>query len=147
MTGFLRHFALASIAVTAAVAALMTANVARADTVYTYTLAGSCCSGGAPFGTLTVHDAGGGTYNLTLNMSPNNLLGTGSHFALTFDMAGGTISALSSAMTTAGFSIAQNGGASTVNNAPFGDWNYAIGCSNNPTAGCGTSLALTITGA
>jgi hypothetical protein len=123
----------------------------HADTITTYnfTNPGSCCSTGTtPFGTVQVDDNGSGTDVVTLSMAPNVILGGGSHYAISFEMAtGATISPLSSSMTTAGFKIVDNG-TTTVDNDPFHGFDYAIDCTNNfGSGGCGSTLTFTITSA
>jgi hypothetical protein len=146
----LRDRSLAGLVMMAAAMYLGFVSQGHADTIttYSFTNPGSCCSTGTtPFGTVTVDDNGSGTDVVTVNMAPNNLLGTGSHYAFAFDMAAGAhISSLSSVMTTAGFTIADNG-TSTVDNDPFHGFDFAIDCGKNPTGGCGQSLTFTITGA
>jgi hypothetical protein len=126
----------------------VSAGHADTTTTYNFTNPGSCCSTGtSPFGTVTVVANGAGTDVVTVSMAPNNLIATGSHYAFTFEMATtATISPLSTAMSTAGFNIADNG-TSTVDNDPFHGFDYAIDCSLNPTGGCGQTLTFTITGA
>jgi len=118
-------------------------------TVYDYDNPGSCCSTGTtPFGTVTVvADVTTHVDSVTVQMAPNIIIGTGSHFAFSFEMANtALISTLSAAMLADGFSISDNG-TTSVNNDPFQGFDYAVDCSNNPTGGCGTSLTLTITNA
>jgi hypothetical protein len=143
-----RSSVLAGLITVAASLGFVSASHANTITTYDFTNPGSCCgTGTVPFGTVTVNDNGSGTDVVTVNMAPNNLLGTGSHYAFAFNMASGAdISALSSAMTTAGFTIADNG-TSTVDNDPFHGFNFAIDCGNNPTGGCGQTLTFTITSA
>ena len=67
-----------------AAVALLAAAPAKAAT---FTL--SQCCGAGPFGTATgAFLANGTTAEITINMNPNYILDTGSHFAATFSLVG-----------------------------------------------------------
>src|SRR5258707_417484 len=53
-----------------------------------FNLTQSNAFGTGNFGTVTVTDLGGGSADIKLDVSPNFILSTGSHFAFTFSLAG-----------------------------------------------------------
>ena len=99
--------------------------------------------GSAPFGTITT-SVDGSNLDVTVSVAPNFDVTTGSHFALTFDLAtsGLTITGLPSPFTQV------IGG--PFSNAPYGaDFNYAITCPKGGASSCGdaTGFSFVIDGA
>ena len=100
--------------------------------------------GSGPFGTITT-TVDGANLDVTVNVAPNFDVTTGSHFALTFDLAtsGLSITGLPSPFT-------QVTSGSPFSNAPYGaDFNYAIACPKGGANSCGdaTGFSFVIDGA
>jgi hypothetical protein len=88
----------------------------------TYNLTLSDAFGTGSFGTVTVADLGSGVADIAVNVDPNFIVDTGSHFPLTFSLAGGAVDATS--FSNNHFSLATTLG--PYANSPFGDFTSAI---------------------
>jgi hypothetical protein len=127
--------------------------VAGPASAATFTL--SDFAGTGVFGTATATDLGAqpgstDTVDLFINMAPNVLIDTGSHFSLTLSLIGtGRIDPTSIAFQTppgsGGFTVEAHGG--SYMNAPFGNFTDALSadCSPSMGTGCGSTLDLHIT--
>jgi hypothetical protein len=125
----------------------------------TFNLSGCCGTG--PFGTATGVDLGAqtgstDTVEITVQMSPNFILDTGSHFAATFSLVGtGRVDATNLDALNGGnppnffdTNPHQTVAANFYSNSPFGDFSDAItgNCgSGSSSGGCGTKLVFDIT--
>jgi hypothetical protein len=96
----------------------------QADTLSfgTYNFTQSTAFGTGSFGAVTVSNLGGGTARIDVEVAPNFLLDTGSHFPLTFSLAGtGTVDTTS--FNSSHFSLVSG---SSFSNSPFGTFTSAI---------------------
>lgn len=80
----------------------------------TYDLTQSDAFGTGSFGQVTVSDLTGGTAHVLVNVAPNYLLDTGSHFAFTFSLAGGSVDV--SSISSPHFQLVSG---SSFDNSPF----------------------------
>lgn len=134
-----------------AAVALLAAAPAKAAT---FTL--SECCGAGPFGTATgAFLANGTTAEITINMNPNYILDTGSHFAATFSLVGTgrvdgtTLDTLNGGNPPNFFdtNTHQTVAANFYSNSPFGKFSDAItgNCgSGSSSGGCGSTLVFDI---
>jgi hypothetical protein len=88
----------------------------------TYALTQSNAFGTGSFGSVTVSALGANDANILVNVSPNFLLDTGSHFATTFSLAGGSVDTTS--FSSSHFSLVPGSG--PFSNSPFGTFTSAI---------------------
>jgi hypothetical protein len=88
----------------------------------TYALTQSEAFGTGSFGSVTVSALGANDANILVNVSPNFLLDTGSHFATTFSLAGGSVDTTS--FSSSHFSLVPGSG--PFSNSPFGTFTSAI---------------------
>jgi len=111
-------------------------------------------AGTGNFGSITATDLGAmpgstDTVDLFINMAPNVLIDTGSHFSLTLSLLGtGRIDPASVMFQTApgsgGITVEAHGG--SYMNSPFGNFTDALSadCSPSMGTGCGSTLDLHI---
>jgi len=117
------------------------ATLTPAQSFTTFNLTLSDAFGTGSFGTVKVSDLGGGTADILVNVAPNFILDTGSHFALTFSLvAGGTVQA-GSVSPNPNFSLVSGSG--PFGNSPFGNFNTAIQ-SSCTQGNCGPSNGQTL---
>jgi hypothetical protein len=123
----------------------------------TFNLSGCCGTG--PFGTATGVDLGAqtgstDTVEITVQMSPNFILDTGSHFAATFSLVGtgrvdgANLDALNGGNPPNFFDTNPHLTVAGYSNSPFGDFKDAItgNCgSGSSSGGCGSKLVFDIT--
>jgi hypothetical protein len=106
----------------------------------TYLLNVSDRFGAGPFGSVTVSDLGGGTAEIEVDVAPNFLLDTGSHFTMTLSLAG-SASIDANSFSSSYFHLASG---DSFKNAPFQSFTSAI--SADCTKGnCGPTLGSSLT--
>jgi hypothetical protein len=140
--GVMRRFGLVLGLVVASLSVPLTS---EASTVSfgTYIFTQSDAFGTGSFGSVTVSNLGGGVANVSVNMSPNYILDTGSHWAGTFSLAGaGTVDpnafGTGHAFSSTHFSLATGG---SFSNSPFGTFTSAIQA-DCTKGNCGPTLGI-----
>jgi hypothetical protein len=110
----------------------------------TYDFTQSNAFGTGSFGTVTVSDLGGGTAKIDVEVNPDFIIETGSHFAFTFSLAGGTVD--TSSFNSTRFSLDAPPPAGGYTNDPFKFFTSAIdgACGNGGTTICGSSLIFDV---
>ncbi len=130
---------------TAAVALLAFLPAAKAATFTQSDFAGAGTYGTA---TATCGDAACDIVNVNIDMTPNVLLQTGSHFLLTLSLAGtGFIDPLSIALTDGtNISVLAHTSPASYQNGPFKFFSDGISadCGNGGSSGCGSTLSFTV---
>lgn len=104
------------------------------------------------FGTITATDNGGGNVDVLVQMAPNFIIDTGSHFALTLSLIG-TGRIVESSFNLVGgvdvFTAQPHLAVAAYSNSPFGQFTDAVvGACGSGASGllCGSTMSFSITG-
>ena len=104
--------------------------------------------GTGSFGEATTQDLGGDTLRVTIEMAPNIIIDTGSHFSATFSLAGiGTVADTLDTLNPVGlFDTNPQTDPASYANSPFGLFTDAItgNCGPGGSVGCGSTLVFDI---
>src|SRR5215471_1994856 len=107
-------------------------------------------AGPGNFGTITAMDLGGGVEQFSLNMAPNVLLQTGSHFLFTFSLTGGGFidpNSIAFGGTASNVSVLPHTDPASYMNAPFKFFSDGISAdcgSGGSGGGCGSTLIFNV---